>query len=271
MLQTDTAINPGNSGGPLLNLRGEVIGINTAILSTGPNGGNVGIGFAVPINVVTDLLPQLQQGKVTRGRIGVRVTRVPPEAVDELGLPEPHGALVESVEPKGPAARAGLEPGDVIVEYNGKPVRSSDELVQMVVHSPPGAQVSVKVIRDRRPVTFDVRIEPLEFADERADGGVAQDAGEGFGISLGPATPQIARQLQLPRGVGVVVMEVAPRSPAARAGLAPGDVILELNRRRVTNVDEAVAELRRVPAGGTAFVLVARDGQQHFLTLTKPA
>jgi serine protease Do len=270
MLQTDTAINPGNSGGPLLNLRGEVIGINTAILSTGPNGGNVGIGFAVPINVVSDLLPQLQQGKVTRGRIGVRVTNVPPEAVDELGLPEPGGALVESVEPKGPAARAGVEPGDVIVEYDGKPVRSSDELVQMVVNSRTGSQTSVKAIRDKQPMTFDVRIEPLEFADERRDG-APQNAGEGFGISLGAVTPQIARQLQLPPGVGVVVMEVAPRSAAARAGLAPGDVILEVNRRRVTNVDEAVAELRRVPAGGTAFVLVARDGQQHFLTLTKPA
>ena len=119
-------------------------------------------------------------------------------------------------------------------------------------------------------MTFDVPIEPLEFADERPDG-VPQNAGEGFGISLGAVTPQIVRQLQLPPGVGVVVMEVAPRSAAARAGLAPGDVILEVNRRRVTNVDEAVAELRRVPPGGTAFVLVARDGQQQFLTLTKPA
>ena len=271
MLQTDTAINPGNSGGPLLNLRGEVIGINTAILSTGPNGGNVGIGFAVPINVVSDLLPQLQQGTVTRGRIGVLVTNVPPEAVDELGLTEQRGALVQSVEPKGPAARAGLEPGDVIVEYEGQPIRSSDQLVRMVVNSRPGSQVSVKVIRDKQPRTFDVRIEPFEFADDRPHGGAPQDAGEGFGISLGAVTPQIARQLQLPPGVGVVVMDVAPRSAAARAGLAPGDAILEVNRRRVTNVDEAVAELRRVPAGGTAFVLVARDGQQHFLTLTKPA
>jgi serine protease Do len=126
-------------------------------------------------------------------------------------------------------------------------------------------------MRDKQPMTFDVRIEPLEFADERPDDGAPQDAGEGFGMSLGAVTPQIARQLQLPPGVGVVVMKVAPRSAAARAGLAPGDVILEVNRRRVTNVDEAVAELRRVPAGGTAFVLVARDGQQHFLTLTKPA
>jgi serine protease Do len=192
MLQTDTATNPGNSGGPLLNLRGEVIGINTAILSTGPNGGNVGIGFAVPINVVNDLLPQLQEGQVTRGRIGVRVTNVPREAVDELGLSEQRGALVESVESKGPAARAGIGPGDVIVEYEGTPVRSSDELVRMVVNSRPGSRVSVKVVRDKQPMTFDVQVEPLEFADER-------------------------------------------------------------------------------PAGGTAFVLVARDGQQHFLTLTKPA
>jgi serine protease Do len=271
MLQTDAAINPGNSGGPLLNLRGEVIGINTAILSTGPNGGNVGIGFAVPMNVVSDLLPQLQQGNVTRGRIGVQVTNVPPEAIDELGLTEQRGALVQSVEPNGPAARSGLRPGDVIVEYDGKPVRSSDELVRMVVNSRPGSQASVQVIRDRQPMTFDIRIEPLEFADTRADAGAPQDAGEGFGLGLGPLTPETARQLQLPAGGGVLVMTVAPRSAAARAGLAPGDVILEVNRRRVKNVDEAIAELRRVPAGGTAFVLVVRDGQQQFLTLTKPA
>ena len=120
MLQTDTAINPGNSGGPLLNLRGEVIGINTAILSTGPTGGNVGIGFAVPINIVRNLLPQLHEGKVTRGRIGVQITAVPKEALSALGLDTQRGALVSSVEPRGPAARAGIEPGDVILEYRGE-------------------------------------------------------------------------------------------------------------------------------------------------------
>jgi serine protease Do len=271
MLQTDAAINPGNSGGPLLNLRGEVIGINTAILSTGPTGGNVGIGFAVPINVVRDLLPQLQDGKVTRGRMGVRVTDVPREAVEALGLPEQSGALVESIEPKGPAARAGLEPGDVIVGYGGTPVRRSDELVRAVASSRPGSRMPVQIVRDRRPMTFDVPIEALEFVDERRDGAAPQEASQEFGMSLGAVAPEMARQLQLPGGDGVVVTAVAPRSAAARAGLAPGDVILEVNRRRVSQVDAAVNALRRVPPGGAAFVLITRGGQQHFLTLTRPA
>ena len=269
MLQTDTAINPGNSGGPLLNLRGEVIGINTAILSPGPIGGNVGIGFAVPINVVRDLLPQLEQGKVTRGRIGVRVTTVPREALDELGLKEPAGALVAVVEPGGPAARAGLKPGDVIVEYAGKPVTSSDELVQMVVTTRPGSEVPVKVIRDKHPVSLSVNVETLESVDQKARSGPTSDSSEGFGLTVGPVTPEMARQLALPAAAGVVVIDVAPHSAAAAAGLEPGDVILEVNRKSVRSVNDVAELLRSVPAGGTAFVLVARDGEQVFLPMTR--
>ena len=132
-MQTDAAINPGNSGGPLLNVRGEVVGINTAIYSDARQSGNIGIGFAVPINAVRDLLPQLRTGKITRGMIGVSVRPMPRENFEELGLKERKGALVISVSAGGPAAKAGVQPGDVILEVNGKPISSRDELVQIVV------------------------------------------------------------------------------------------------------------------------------------------
>jgi serine protease Do len=138
MLQTDAAINPGNSGGPLLNLRGEVIGMNTAIISNGRAEGNIGIGFAIPINAVRDLLPQLSTGKVVRGRIGVEVRALPREGFDEFGLKTRSGALVARIASGGAAEKAGLEPGDVIVEFNGKPVSTSDSLVQMVLQTRPG-------------------------------------------------------------------------------------------------------------------------------------
>ena len=149
VLQTDAAINPGNSGGPLLNVRGEVIGINTAIIADGRQSGNIGIGFAIPINTVRDLLPQLRTGKITRGRIGIGVEGFSRDAVDEFGLKDRKGAVVKTVSPGGAAAKAGLEPGDVIIAYNGKPVASRDELVQMVVATKPGTSVPVRIVRDR--------------------------------------------------------------------------------------------------------------------------
>ena len=136
MLQTDAAINPGNSGGPLLNVRGEVVGINTAIYTDARQQGNIGIGFAIPINTVRELLPQLRSGKITRGVIGVQVLPVPADALAEFGLKERRGALVAVVNPGGPAAKAGLEPGDVVLEFNGKPVRSRDDLVSVTSSAP---------------------------------------------------------------------------------------------------------------------------------------
>src|SRR3954471_2005575 len=166
MLQTDAAINPGNSGGPLLNLRGEVIGINTAIISNGQSEGNIGIGFAVPINTVRDLLPQLREGKVIRGRIGVSVGVVPREGFEELGLKTRTGAVVSSVLAGGAAGKAGMEPGDVVVEYNGRPVPNRDELVKMVVATKPGSTVPVKVLREKKEKTLSVTVEQLDLDAE---------------------------------------------------------------------------------------------------------
>src|SRR6478672_1038198 len=166
MLQTDAAINPGNSGGPLLNIRGEVIGINTAIISNGQSEGNIGIGFAVPSNTVRELLPQLREGKVIRGRIGVSVSAVPREGYDEFGLKSRTGAVVSSVLPNSAASKAGMEPGDVVVEYNGRPVQNRDELVKMVVVTKPGTTVPIKILRNKQERTLSVTVEQLDLDAE---------------------------------------------------------------------------------------------------------
>ncbi|HEY6359453.1 MAG TPA: Do family serine endopeptidase [Vicinamibacterales bacterium] len=278
VLQTDAAINPGNSGGPLLNLRGEVIGINTAIYTDTRQAGNIGIGFAIPSNIVRELLPQLRVGKITRGRIGVSVRPIPADAVDEFGLKDRNGALVATVIPGGAAAKAGLEPGDVIVAYNGKPIRNSDDLVQAVVATRPGTTVPVRIMRDGRERTQSITVEELDLENEtplvRAGGGrntePPQESSSGFGMSLSPITPQIAQRLRLDANTrGAVVVEVEPQSPAARAGIQPGDVILRVGQTPVGNHTEASRELARVPAGGTAFLRVLRNGQETFIPVTK--
>ncbi|MBI2187914.1 MAG: Do family serine endopeptidase [Acidobacteria bacterium] len=274
VLQTDAAINPGNSGGPLLNMRGEVIGINTAIISEG-QARNIGIGFAMPINVVRELLPQLRVGKVTRGRIGVGIGPVPADAVDEFGLKDRSGAVVLNVAPGGAAAKAGLEPGDVIIAYNGKPIRNRDELVAMVTATKPGTTVPVRVVRDRQERTVNVTVDELDLDAEQTalrpnNGGGPQETTSGFGITVGNVTPDVAQRLRLNRTQqGAVIMEVEPGSAAARAGLAEGDVIVRVGRENITNAADAVRELGRIPSGGTAFLRVVRNGQETFVAVRK--
>ncbi|HEX7085393.1 MAG TPA: Do family serine endopeptidase [Vicinamibacterales bacterium] len=266
MLQTDAAINPGNSGGPLLNVEGEVIGISTAIFSTAMSGGNLGIGFAVPIDTVKNLMPQLREGKVTRGRIGVQVSDVPSNAARALGLDEPRGAIAAAVEPDGPAAKAGMKPGDVVVEYNGQPITDTRQLVDLVTATKPGTTVPVRVIRDGKPVTLQVAVEELMLVEEQAQPQAADDTG-GFGLQLRDQPAGERRGPQAPSGP--VVASIEPRSPAARAGLQPGDVILEVNRRQVRTAEEAAAAFRQVPEGGVALVLLSREGQELFVTVPR--
>jgi serine protease Do len=274
MLQTDAAINPGNSGGPLLNIRGEVVGINTMIFTNGRQAGNLGIGFAVPINSVRELLPQLKTGKVTRGRIGVSLTRqVQKDVLEQLGAKDGHGALVTQVEPGGPAQKAGIRPGDVIVEFNGKPVEGNDQLVNQVVRTKPGTSVPVKVLRDREPKSLSVTVAELDLEAEggrQAEEDTEGNAATGFGMTLQDLTPEIARQLRVPSGtVGAIIVEVEPRSPAARAGLQPRDILLEVNRQAVASAAEASRELQKVRSGQIATLLVQRGGQEVFLTVRK--
>jgi serine protease Do len=274
MLQTDAAINPGNSGGPLLNVRGEVVGMNTAIYADSRQSGNIGIGFAVPINVVRSLLPQLRTGKITRGMIGVSVQPVPREALEEFGLKERTGAVVAVVAPKGPAANAGMEPGDVILEVNTRPIGSRDELVQTVMALTPGTTVPVTVLRDKQRKTLNVTIGEINLDQEsgqRAEAdSPAEDTTAGFGMSLGGLTAERARRLGVPAGTnGAVVMEVDPAGTAARAGLREGDVVLQVNRRAVESASDASKLLQEVRSGGTALMLIWRQNQEVFLTVRK--
>src|ERR1041385_9118164 len=242
VLQTDAAINPGNSGGPLLNVRGEVIGINSAIYTDARQAGNIGIGFAIPINTVRELLPQLRSGKITRGMIGVSIGVIPQNAAETLGLKNRQGALVSSVVPGGPSEKAGIEPGDVIVQFNGKPVKDRDALVSMVVATPPNTTVPVRVVRDKDEKTINVRVGELDLDAEQAalnggrggrdnGAGPQQETSSGFGMSLSNITPDIARRLRLDDNVkGAVVVDVDQASPAARAGIMEGDVITRVGR-----------------------------------------
>ncbi|HTI38456.1 MAG TPA: PDZ domain-containing protein, partial [Vicinamibacterales bacterium] len=279
MLQTDAAINPGNSGGPLLNIRGEVVGMNTAIY-TDRSEANIGIGFATPINVVRDLIPQLRQGKVVRGVIGVQVSKdkLTAETAKAFGLPNTNGALVSTVNPKGPADRAGLQPGDVIVEYNGKPVKDSDVLVADVVNTKPGTTVPVTYYRTNQKKTASVTIDELDLDAEQGRAAARntpqtapeQQTSTALGMTLDAITPEIARRLDLPRNAGgAIISDVEPNSPAYVAGLAPGDVILEVNRQQVTNVSQITRELQNVAPGQPVFLLIWRDGTTTFVTVTK--
>ncbi len=278
VLQTDAAINPGNSGGPLLNIRGEVIGINSAIYTDAAQSGNIGIGFAIPINTVRELLPQLRGGKITRGMIGVSIGVIPQNALETLGMKNRQGALVASVAPGGPASKAGLEPGDVIVQFNGKPVKDRDALVAMVVSTTPNTVVPVKVLRDKEEKTISVRVGELDLTAEQAaranggpnNGAPQQETSSGFGMSLSNITPDVQRRLRLDDSAkGAVVIEVEPASPAARAGIMTGDVIPRVGRAPIGNVTDASRELGRIPAGGTAVLRVLRNGQDTAVVVTK--
>jgi serine protease Do len=277
MIQTDAAINPGNSGGPLLNLRGEVIGINTAIFTNARAEGNIGIGFAVPINTVRDLLPQLAIGKITRGRIGLQMTAVPRDAYQDFGLKSRMGALVSAVSPGGPAAKGGIEPGDVIIEYNGRPVPNTSELQKMVVGTKPGSNVPVKVMRNKQEKTLHITPEELNLEEEQGrqsrnnDQQAPEEQGQdSFGITLSNVTPQVARRLQIPSGQsGALITDVDPNGPSAGA-LRQGDVILSVNRVPVSSAAEAGRELQKVPSGRIAQILLWRQPNgEVFVTVKK--
>jgi serine protease Do len=282
MIQTDAAINPGNSGGPLLNVRGEVIGMNTAIY-TDQRSANIGIGFATPINVIRALLPQLRSGRVIRGVIGVtvRTYSLTREDAQAFGLPNTNGAVLASVFEGQPADKAGLQPGDVITEFNGKPISDSEALVAMVVAAKPGTTVPLTVYRyrDRQRKSINITIGELDLDAEQ---GSRNDRPEvdsaptstGFGMEIEPVTPDKAREVRLPSGKGgAVVSNVTRSSPASNAGVLPDDVILEVNRTAVSNVSQVKRELESAAPGSTVFLVVWRVGQagpqETFLTLRK--
>ncbi len=275
MLQTDAAINPGNSGGPLLNVRGEVVGMNTAIF-TDERSANIGIGFATPINTIRAILPQLRSGRVTRGVIGVQVRTYPisKEDAQAFGLPNTNGAVLTTVAEGRPAGKAGLEPGDVITEFNGKPVVDSDALVSMVITTKPGTTVPLTVYREGQRKSMNITIGELDLEAEQGTPTEpdvdSEPTAAGFGMDIEPITPDIARELRLPSGKGgAIVSRVGRASPASNAGVVQGDVILTVNRKPVSNVSQVKRALDEAPSGSTVFMVVWRAGQETFLTLRK--
>jgi len=268
-IQTDAAINPGNSGGPLLNLRGEVIGINTAIVSDRPS--NLGIGFAVPINTVRQLLPQLRTGKVTRGLIGVSIMPVTKDDIEDFGLDDNRGAIVQTIAPNGPADNSDLKLGDVIVSFNGDPVEDVEDLQQKVVDTRPGTVVELGVYRGGEPTTLPITIGELDLdAQGRQTDVAVEDLNTGFGMSLQDLTAETARELGIrPGTAGAVVTGVDPAGTARNGGVRPNDLIIEVNREPVSTAAEAIRELNRVVPGRRASLLILRDDSQIFLRVRK--
>jgi serine protease Do len=262
-IQTDASINPGNSGGPLINLRGEVVGITTAIFSQ--SGGNIGIGFAIPTNSVKELLPQLKdKGKVVRGYLDTTVQKITPEIADSLGLKEQRGALVADVMKSSPAERAGVKTGDVIVAFNNKEIKDSSDLPALVARVAPGTTVPLKVMRDGKEISL-----PIGVGEMKENEVVTSGAEGGLGLAVQPVTPEIAQSLGLERAEGVVITEVTPGSAADEAGLRAGDLISQINRRPVKNLADYNREMAGGEKGKSVLLLVKRGQESVFLALKK--
>jgi len=231
-LQTDAAINPGNSGGPLFNMKGEVVGINTAIIAQGQ-----GIGFAIPINMAKELLPQLETGKVVRGWIGVMIQEISPELAKSFNLKDNKGVLVSEVTKGSPAEHAGLKQGDVITGYNGKPVENAHTLPRLVAATAPDSKAKLDVVRDGKTLSVEVTIGNMPQTMEEAKASPEKD--QAWGMTVQDITPELAQQLGLDAHEhGVVVSNVQPGSAAGDAGLRPGDVIKEINRQKIKSIGD---------------------------------
>jgi serine protease Do len=265
-IQTDTSINPGNSGGPLINARGQVIGINSIIFSR--TGGSVGIGFAIPVNLAKNVFSQLAAtGRVERGWLGVTIQELTPALVRSLGLPDGRGALVAEVTEGSPAAAAGIKQGDVIVSVGARTISRSADLPPVVANLEPGRAVTLSVIREGKTMPFSATITRLEEREPRATSRT-EDQGR-LGLVLGPVTPDVARELSLPKETkGVVVREVRQGSPAAEAGIRPADVIVQVNRRAVGSVDELRQMVDKHEKGAPLLFLIRRDNAERYVTIT---
>ncbi|MBT0664841.1 DegQ family serine endoprotease [Geobacter pelophilus] len=244
-IQTDASINPGNSGGPLFNARGEVVGINTAIIA-----GGQGIGFAIPVNMAKAILPQLKdKGAVTRGWLGVQTQGVTPEIAKSYGLTGEKGALVADIIKDTPAEKAGLKSGDIITEFDGKPVRDPNDLSRTVAATPPGKTVSLKLFRDGSEQSVAVTLERRkdDGSDTAASGAVAQDK---LGLSVQELTRDLANSLRLKDAKGVVVSDVKPGGIADEAGIMRGDILLEINDAKIHTVQDYEKTVKQPSKGG---------------------
>jgi serine protease Do len=259
-LQTDAPINPGNSGGPLINLKGEVIGINSAIVATGQ-----GIGFAIPSNLAKNITSQLREkGKVIRGWIGVSIQTVTPEIASSFGLKEAKGALVSDVVQGGPAEKGGIKRGDIIVMFDGKDVKTSSELPLIVAETPVGKTVDVKVIRNGKEAGLKIKVE--EQTEQRVASQMQSPSAD-FGMQVDNLSPRRQKEFGVRDSTGVVVINVEPGSPADEAGIQPGDVIKEINRKSVKNTGDYNAALEKTEKGRPVLFLVKRGGQTFYISI----
>ena len=266
-IQTDASINPGNSGGPLLNIKGDVIGMNTAIIS-GNSGGNVGIGFAIPINMAKGILTELKEkGTVTRGWLGVMIQRITPELAKSFGLKESDGALVGDVISGGPADEAGIKRGDVIAKFNNQEIKTMESLPKFVAGVTPGKKVDMEIIRDGKLKTISVTIAILK--DKAAEEAVAKQdtVTDLLGIQVQDITRELADSLQLEVTEGVLVAEVVPGEAGAEAGLRRGDVITEMNRKPIKSVTDYKQAASKVKADDSVLFLVKRGGTTIYIAV----
>ncbi|HEX5353849.1 MAG TPA: Do family serine endopeptidase [Rhodanobacteraceae bacterium] len=270
-IQTDVPINRGNSGGPLFNLAGQVVGINSQIFST--DGGAMGLSFSIPIDIAMNAAHQLKtKGYVSRGMIGIQMQPVTAGIAKAKGLKEPQGALVAQVQPDGPAAKAGLEIGDVITAFDGHKIYDISELPPIVAMTKPGTDASVAIIRDRKPMTVKLKVGTMPrngLNPEIIGNAPAASSGRSLlGLTVQDITPGIRQQLGYNGKGGVVITDV--EGPAAHAGLSPGDVILRVGNKPVNNVTGFRRDTANVKRGSTVLVLVNRGGQNQFVAISVP-
>jgi len=252
-IQTDASINPGNSGGPLINMNGEVIGINTAIIASGQ-----GIGFAIPVNLAKGIIKQLEtRGEVTRGWLGVGIQDITKEIAEYYGLKDGKGVLVQQVFPGDPADKAGINPKDIILEVNGKPVENSRELTRVIAGINVGETANLKVLREGREKNFHVEIakrEDKKLYSQRSQ----NDYGDELGIRVQDLTPEIAKRFNIPVDAGVIVSDIKPDGKSAAAGVMVGDIIKEVNRTSVKTTHEFMEIIGKVSQGDPIKLFIRR-------------
>jgi serine protease Do len=260
-IQTDASINPGNSGGPLINMNGQVVGINTAIVA-----GGQGIGFAIPVNLAKTVIDQLRtKGKVTRGWLGVVVQPVTPELAKSFGLKEEAGALVSEVMKESPAGKAGFRNGDVITEFDGKKIKEMNELPRLVAATPVGKKVKVEIFRDGKRLEKTVTIEMMKEGPVREEPAVGKDK---LGFTVAPITPSLARSLGIQETEGVVVSGVTPGSAADQAGITSGDVVKEVNGTAVSSVSDFNRSVASLKKGDLVRLLLQRGEATLYVAIT---
>ena len=261
-IQTDASINQGNSGGPLFNTRGVVVGINTAISSRG-----AGIGFAIPANMAKKLIDQLREtGSVVRGFLGVRIQNLNPQLAKRFGVAKAEGALVSHVNQDSPASRAGIKRGDVIIEFDGKRIRTTGDLVRRVGNTSVGKSVEMRVLRDGREVTLAVKVG--ELSEERAAPTTGASS-QKLGVEIRPVPPDRAKALGLPAGQGLLVAGVDPDSPAARGGIRPGDIILEVNGQAISAMGDLSAALAKTKGDEDHLFYLHRNKSKRYASVPK--